>query len=304
MVNQVLRLLCPNGGTVEGHIVVQRLGVGDQPVIRDDLHAGCFSLLDDGGRGPEWVALALRVDIVDLAADHVLNQHRFGDFALVRIQGGNRLAVAQHGDRIGNGDDFFQLVRNHHAGDTVLFQLTDQVQQVFAVILIQGGGRFVQDEQFDILAQCLGNLDQLLLAHTQIFDLRPRIDVQFDSLDRFSGPFDGLIPINGEAALDLIAEEDVFVDRHFRDECQLLVDDGDADLLAVGDAREFLHLPIEKDVSVVGPMRIHPAQDLHEGGLARAIFAHKAVNLARGNLKADVAQCFHARERLGNVLHL
>ncbi len=39
--------------------------------------------------------LSLRVDIVDLAPDHVLDQHVFRHFAFVGIQRADRLAVAQ-----------------------------------------------------------------------------------------------------------------------------------------------------------------------------------------------------------------
>ena len=46
-----------------------------------------------------------------------------------------------------------------------------QVQQVLAVVFVQGRGRLVQDQQLDVLAQRLGDFDQLLLADAQVLDL-------------------------------------------------------------------------------------------------------------------------------------
>ena len=74
----------------------------------------------------------------------------------------------------------------------------------------------------------------------------------------------------------LVAEEDVLGDRQQRHQRQFLVDDDDAELLAVGDAREAALLALEDDLAVVGAVRIDAAQHLHQRRLAGAVLADQA----------------------------
>ncbi len=71
--------------------------------------------------------------------------------SLPAIQGFDRRAVAQNRDRIGHLGDFVQFVGNENRGNTVLFELQQQLQQGFAVRLIQAGGRLIQNQQFALL---------------------------------------------------------------------------------------------------------------------------------------------------------
>jgi hypothetical protein len=114
----------------------------------------------------------------------------------------------------------------------------------------------------------------------------------------------GLIPIDQKAIPDLVAQKDVLVDRHFRDEGQFLIDDGDPGVVAVGNASKLLHLSVVQDIAGIGAVRIDPAEHLHQGGFAGAILADKTVNLPLGHLEAHVVQGFDAGELLGDVLHL
>jgi len=47
------------------------------------------------------------------------------------------------------------------------FQAPDEVEQVLGVRLVQRCGRLVEDEQLHRLAERLGDLDELLLAHAR-----------------------------------------------------------------------------------------------------------------------------------------
>ncbi len=220
------------------------------------------------------------------------------------IQRDHGLAVAQDRHGVGNRDDLFQLVRDHDARHALLFQIAQQAQQVFAVILVQRRSRLVQDQQLDVLAQRLGDLDQLLLADAQILDLGGGVDAELDLLQHLVGLLDGLVPVDQEALPDLVAEENVLVDRQLGEKRQLLIDDGDADLFAVGDALEFLNLAAEQDVAVIAAVRPDPAQHLHQGGLACAVLADQAVDLTLGDAKADIVQGLHTGKCLGDGFHL
>jgi len=47
------------------------------------------------------------------------------------------------------------------------FQVPQQVEQVFAVALVQGRGWLIQNENFDIFTERFGNFYQLLFTHAQ-----------------------------------------------------------------------------------------------------------------------------------------
>jgi hypothetical protein len=49
------------------------------------------------------------------------------------------------------------------------------------------------------------------------------------------------------------------------------VDDDDPVTLAVADVGVLGQLAVEVDLARVGPRGVHPGQDLHEGGLPRAV---------------------------------
>ena len=68
---------------------------------------------------------------------------------------------------VGDGFDLVQLVADDDAGDALVAQPADQVQQVGGVLVVQGRGRLVEDQQLDVLGQRLGDLDQLLLADAE-----------------------------------------------------------------------------------------------------------------------------------------
>ena len=211
------------------------------------------------GMGPRGV------HVVDFPSHHVLDEHRLAHLALVRVQGADGLAVAEDRHRVGDLDHFLQLVRDENAGDTVALELPEDRKEVFAVVLVQGRGGLVEDEQLHVAAHGLGDLDELLLADAEILHQGIGAHVETDLAEHLGGLLDRLVPVHRDPAPDLVAEEDVLVDGHFGNERELLVDDGDADLFTVGDAVEDLGLPLVDDVPRVLPVGVDAAQDLHEG---------------------------------------
>jgi hypothetical protein len=56
-----------------------------------------------------------------------------------------------NGNGIRNRRNFIQLVGDHDAGNVFALQFPHQFQKVGGIVLVQSGGRFVQDQQLDIL---------------------------------------------------------------------------------------------------------------------------------------------------------
>jgi len=74
------------------------------------------------------------------------------------------------------------------------------------------------------------------------------------------------------------------------------VNDDDAQGFAVVDALEAALLPLVTDVTLVFAMGVHPAEHLHQGGFARAVFSHDGMDLARMDRQVDIGQRLHAME--------
>ena len=66
-------------------------------------------------------------------------------------------------------------------------QLAQQVEQVLGVVVVERGGRLVEDQQLDLLGQRLGDLDQLLLADAQLTDRGDRELVEADAREQGRG---------------------------------------------------------------------------------------------------------------------
>ena len=125
--------------------------------------------------------LPFGIYVIDLASHHVADDFILGD-AAGRVHGADRRAVPQYGNRIRDGDDLLQAVGNHDQRNPLRLQLAQERKQVGAVILVQGGSRFIQNNQSGVLGQSLGDLNQLLAADADIRYLGSRIHLQADSL--------------------------------------------------------------------------------------------------------------------------
>jgi hypothetical protein len=82
------------------------------------------------------------------------------------------------------------------------------------------------------------------------------------------------------------------------------MDDHDPALLAVPDAGEGAGLALEDDLAVVGAVRVHPGEHLHQRRLAGTVLAADRVDLAAAHRQVDLLQRLHAGEGLGDPAHL
>ena len=134
------------------------------------------------------------VAVLEVAADHVLDDALFGDVVLDdRL---DRLAVADDGDGVGDLLDLVELVADDDRRDALLLQVQDQVEQVVGVLVVQGRGRLVEDEQLHPLRQGLRDLDELLLADADVEDLRRRVLPQADPGEQLCRLLVGLVPVD------------------------------------------------------------------------------------------------------------
>src|SRR6202044_990825 len=146
-------------------------------------------------------------------------------------------------DLVGYLGQLVELVRNDDRSDALSLEFYEQTQQSVAVGFVKAGGRLIEDQQLHLLGERLGNLDKLLLADSQIGDERIRRFLEPDLAQEFPRPVEGHAPIDDAHFGRFVAEEDILGDREERHERQFLMDDYDAEMRAIGDARNAAFLP-------------------------------------------------------------
>ena len=125
-----------------------------------------------------------------------------------------------------------EMMNRRHA---LLLEVEQQVEQLFAVALVQRRRRLVEDEQdLTFLASALAISISLLLADAEVGDERLGVLVQPDEGEELARAREGAVPVDDAEAGRLVAEEHVLGDRQERHQRQFLVDDDDAEMLALG----------------------------------------------------------------------
>ena len=115
-----------------------------------------------------------------------------------------------------------------------------------------------------------------------------------------------LIPVDDAVPVGFSAQEHVLADGHERNQGQLLVHNRDAGLDGLADriVWKMQLLTRENDLALVGIRGIDAREDLHQGGLARAVLAAKTMDGSPRHLERYVLERQDPRERLRHVLNI
>ncbi|CRH93090.1 Uncharacterised protein [Chlamydia trachomatis] len=244
----------------------------------------------------------LREAVGQFATDHLGDDFVFGDaFGAVHVDVADGLAVTD--DRRGIGDlaDLSQLMGDDDHGDALFAELTHQLKQVLRVIVVECCGRLVQDQELNVLGQCLCDFNELLLANAQVDDARVRVDIQPNLVEQFLRQNLGFVPVNESGASPFIAKENVFRNGQKRGQRQFLVNDDDADVLRFTDGLEATFVTNVFDGAFVGTVGVDTRQDLHEGGLAGAVLTADCVDFPSADLHRHVIEGSDSREFLDDM---
>ena len=267
-------------------------GVVDRPVLHLQVHLGLHIVLPDG------------VAVLHGPAHHALDNPVLAELVHALYQGLDGGAVPDDGGLVGAVDNLVELVGDDDGGKALLFKLHQQVQQHLGVLVVEGGGGLVQDEQLHLFGKCLGNLHQLLLAGA---------DVLHQGLGRLVQPHlahvalrlaVGSVPVDvAHGVFDLVAQKHVFPDGQQGDQGQLLVDDDDAQGLAVLLGFKLAQLALVVDLAGVAPGGVGARKHVHQGGFARSVLADQGVDFPGLHPQIHVIQGFDAGKFLGDGLH-
>ena len=97
----------------------------------------------------------------------------------------------------------------------------------------------------------------------------------------------------------LVAEHDVLGDGEDGDEHEVLVHHADAGRHGVARAGEVLDVVVEQDLALVG--LVQAVEHVHQRGLAGAVLAEQAVDLAGLDREVDVVVGDQGAEPLGDA---
>ncbi len=150
------------------------------------------------------------------------------------------------------------------------------------------------------MGEGLGDGHQLLLANGDVG--HPDVGqgaVQSEPVQQLVdlGPLGG--PVDQHPSGQLAADEDVLGHRQLAEQLRLLVDGGDAGVEGGRGVAAAEALPGHLDGALVGGLG--PADDLDEGGLARAVLPDQRVHFPGTDVEVDTAQRLDAAVALADT---
>ncbi len=111
-----------------------------------------------------------------VAPDH--HRRQFGFRGLGGERAAHRAAQAQHGDAVGHGQHFLELVRDEDDGLALRYERAHDLEQFADLLRGQHRGRLVEDEDVGLAEEQLDDLDALLHADRQVFNVGVRVHFQ------------------------------------------------------------------------------------------------------------------------------
>ena len=158
-------------------------------------------------------------------------------------------AVAQHGTDVGDLKQLLQVVGDEHHGHVLPLQFADDVHKDLRFADSQRGGRLVHDDQFGLLAECLGDLDELLFRSAQVLDVGSHADMRdLQPIQQFPRSLHHRFFVDEQALLFEMPEEDVLIHRQMLHQGVFLMDHGDAAGGGIRRAGEFHFFAFVEDL--------------------------------------------------------
>ena len=244
----------------------------------------------------------LGVEVVHRLAHHLLHQGLGVD--LTDGQGIHALAVAHDGHGVGDLEDLRQVVRDVDDGQTLRLQIADDAEQALNLLAGERGGGLVHDDDLGLGAQHLCDLHQLRVALADLGDVHGGIQMLQTHLpEQLLRLGDGLFLVDEQGVLlGKAADQQVFIDGDALCEAQLLIHHADAVLL--GHVRRMEQALLAVDVDVAGVIAVQTGKNLHQRGLAGAVFAEQGVDLALLHTEIHLVDSERSRKTLGYAPHL
>ena len=236
----------------------------------------------------------MREDLVDDPAGHQLDElliARFLDGDGVDVH-----PVAQHGDAVADPLDLVHPVGDVDDADAIGLDLLDQPEQPVGLAFRERRGRLVEDHDIGLGAEGLGDLHHLLLGAGEVHHLVPGPEREAQAVQRLARLPGERRLVEEWPARQLIAEEQVLLDRELRHQREFLKHGAHAELACMVHRVNYGRLAAQMDRSARRPVKA--GDDLDQRRLARAVLAEQHVHFARAHVEIDAIE----RERAGKLL--
>ena len=230
---------------------------------------------------------------------HQAGELRLGQAAVIDPLGDDR-ALAHDRDTAGQRQDFAELVADEDDAHAAGRHGAQRPEKAFGLARRQRGGRLVEDENARPAHQRLGDLDPLLLAERQVADQRLRIQrdvkVAADGREAVEHRAARQAPVGSRPAHEQVLEH-----RMARHQLEMLVHHADAEPERVGGAADGRRPAVDLDETLVGG--IGAEEDIHQAGLAGAVLAEEAEDVAGVEGEVNAGTRGHRAEALGDAAH-
>ena len=234
--------------------------------------------------------VALADEVCDEGVDRlVVDVHRSADLL--------DAALVEDDDGIGKGQGLFLVMGDVDEGDAeFLVHLLELDLHVLAHLQVQGGQRFVQEEDFRLVDDGPGDGDTLLLAAGEGLHVAVLIIGHGHELEHAA---DALVDLVGRYFLELQAEGDVVIDVQVREQ-GVTLENGVKWTLVRRNAGEFF--PIHHDGSFI---RLQESGDhAEQGGFATAGRSQQGQEFAAADIEVNIFEHLFFAEGLGKVLDI
>src|SRR5918998_3228462 len=237
--------------------------------------------------------------------EHLAPDHQAGQLPLVRLgglHGVDHAPVADDRYLVAHAEELAELVGDQDDREPVRDELPQHGEEVLGLLRGEDGGRLVEHEYPGLAVEGLEDLDPLLDSYREVGDARPRVNFKPVALGELLGGLYGPFEVEGGAPPRLRAQHDVLGHGEGWDQGEVLVDHPDAAayrVLGVVDGHLF---PVDEDLARV--RLVEAVEDLHQGGLPRAVLAQQPEYLAAPEHDGDVVVGLHWAEGLGHAAHL
>ena len=260
-------------------------------------HAGLNNVVNLQHRLLGLGAEFLRELVVQRAAYHCGDQRVIVPAA--DVAGFNVLTVTDNGNTVAQLEQFFQLMGYKDDADAACLQITAGLHQLLNLFLAQRGGRLVHNDHFCIDQDCLGNLDHLLNAHTEVAGRLGRIYVLTERSHNFLSLFVHGRVIQQGSLFDPLVDENVVSNAQQLLNVKLLIYARDASCRRFVRVLEMLLNAVYKDLTFVCLM--YTSQHLDQRRFACAVLTDQTQDLAGLDRKLHISQSHYARKTLGRV---
>ena len=246
------------------------------------------------GRGGESGAFGKHLP--EGAPDHMADDE--GNRGFGSAEGRDTLAVAEHGDPVGDGEDLLEFVRNIDAGSSSSAEAAQMAEEAGGFLAGERGGGFVEDEDAGIFVDGADDLDELFLTDAQCTHGCFGREGESEIGQKGGGAAVEFRPIDPQATPRSPPQEDIFSDAQLIDEGKFLGDDGDPGRGGVTNGVKGDDAAVDEEFALVGSVRMNAGEKLDERRFTGAIFSAEGVNFSGEKFEIDAIE----RDDPGEVL--